>query len=655
MNPYFIRIKNVNRAYLWLAGVCASLLLTEGVVALMDMLLHSRISADYLLTGGVASVIVATPMLGLSLFVLGRLENVEQENACLNNNLLNQQRIEAELRIAAVAFESWHSLMITDAECVILRVNQAFVDTTGYQPIEVLGLTPRVLRSGLHDDRFYSIMWQTLGESGAWQGEIWNRCKNGEINPYYLSIWAVKNAEGLVTHYIGTHIDISKNKLAAEEIERLAFYDPLTGLPNRRLLQDRLQQALAASERSCQRGALLFIDLDNFKGLNDSLGHGIGDLLLKNVAERLSSCVRLEDTVARLGGDEFVVVLENLSTYAFEAENIAENIGKKILAALSQSYLLEIHYYRSTSSIGVTFFLGQQQGLDELLKQADIAMYQAKNAGRNALRFFDPRMQAKINARVAMEADLRQALSENEFMLYYQPQIYQQQRIIGAEALIRWRRPEHGLTTPREFIPLSEETGLILPIGLWVLKAACRQLKLWENMLGAEHLQLAVNISAIQFRQHDFVEQVCQLLQQTAINPARLKLELTETMLLNDIDDIALKMKALHEIGVCFAMDDFGAGYSSLSRLTKLPIEQLKIDHGFIRDVLHNQNNKNIVKSIIAMADHLGMEVMAKGVETAEQYEFLAAEHCQQFQGYLFGRPTPLAEFEALLAEQAAL
>jgi diguanylate cyclase (GGDEF)-like protein/PAS domain S-box-containing protein len=638
-------------------GVLASILLTECIVALLDLLLHGVVSEDYLLTGGIASAIVATPMLGLSLFFLCGLEKVErqveQQNASLSSTLLDRQCIEAELRIAAVAFESWQSLMITDAECVILRVNQAFIAATGYQAIEVLGLTPRFLRSGRHDAQFYSAMWQTLRQTGAWQGEIWNRHKNGEIIPYYLSIWAVKNPEDKVTHFIATHIDLSQNKLAADEIERLAFYDPLTGLPNRRLLQDRLKQALVASERSCQRGALLFIDLDNFKSLNDSLGHDIGDLLLKNVAERLSSCVRLEDTVARLGGDEFVVVLENLSAFAYEAENIAENIGKKILAALSQAYLLEIHYYRSTSSIGATFFLGQQQSLDELLKQADIAMYQAKNAGRNAMRFFDPRMQAKINARVAMEADLRLALHGKQFTLHFQPQIYQQ-RIIGAEALIRWRRPEHGLTTPAEFIPLSEETGLILPIGLWVLEAACLQLKLWETTPGAEDLQLAVNISAIQFRQHDFVEQVCQLLQQTAIQPARLKLELTETMLINDIDDIALKMKALREIGVRFAMDDFGAGYSSLSRLTKLPIDQLKIDHSFIRDILSNQNNRNIVKTIITMADHLGMEVIAKGVETEAQHAYLTQENCRRFQGFWFGRPTPLAEFEALLAGNAA-
>jgi diguanylate cyclase (GGDEF)-like protein len=445
-----------------------------------------------------------------------------------------------------------------------------------------------------------------------------------------------------------TLIDITLSKAAVDEIERLAYYDPLTGLPNRQLLWDRLKLALASSHRSGRKGALLFIDMDNFKTLNDTLGHDMGDLLLQQVAQRLKFCIREGDTVVRLGGDEFVVMLEDLSEQALEAAAQTESIGNKILAAPNQPYRLATHDYHSTPSIGATLFSGHEQSIDELLKQADIAMYQAKSSGRNALRFFDPQMQISISARVALEADLRLALAENRFMLYYQPQVYHNRQVIGAEVLIRWQHPLRGLVLPADFIPLAEETGLILPIGQWVLETACAQIKIWEGSMHTRHLQLAVNVSARQFRQVNFVEKVSQALHHNAINPERLKLELTESLVLDDIDDSVRKMNALREIGVRFSLDDFGTGYSSLAYLTQLPLDQLKIDRSFVHNIGVKTTDAVIVQTIIGMANNLGMEVIAEGVETEIQRGFLEQNDCQVYQGYLFSQPVPIEQFEAL-------
>ena len=376
---------------------------------------------------------------------------------------------------------------------------------------------------------------------------------------------------------------------------------------------------MASSHRSGRKGALLFIDIDNFKTLNDTLGHDMGDLLLQQIAQRLESCMRQGDTVARLGGDEFVVMLEDLSEHILEAAAQTEVIGKKILAILNQTYRLDQHDYQSTPSIGATLFNGHEQSIDELLKQADIAMYQAKTSGRNTLLFFDPQMQASITARVALEADLRLALAENQFRLFYQPQVYHNRQVIGAEVLIRWQHPVRGLVAPADFIPLAEETGLILPIGQWVLEAACAQIKIWEGNVHTRHLQLAVNVSARQFRQANFVEQVSQVLRRNAINPDRLKLELTESLVLDDIDDSIRKMNALREIGVHFSMDDFGTGYSSLAYLTRLPLDQLKIDQSFVHNIGVKTTDAVIVQTIIGMANNLGMEVIAEGLETEAQ------------------------------------
>ena len=564
-------------------------------------------------------------------------------------DISERRQAENNLRVAAVAFESQESMMITDANSVILRVNKAFTETTGYEADELIGQTPSLLKSGRHNADFYAEMWETLLRTGTWQGEIFDKRKNGKIYPKYLTISAVKGSDGATSHYVGTHLDITVSKAAAAEIERLAFYDPLTRLPNRRLLLDRLKPALASSHRSGRKGALLFIDMDNFKTLNDTLGHDMGDLLLQQVAQRLESCVREGDTVARLGGDEFVVMLEDLSEQAGEAAVQTEIIGEKILAILNRTYQLASHSYRSTPSIGAILFNDHQQTIEELMKQADIAMYQAKSSGRNALRFFDPQMQISIAARVALEGDLRLALAENQFILYYQPQVCHNYRIIGAEVLIRWQHPTRGLVPPVDFIPLAEETGLILLIGQWVLETACAQIKTWEGSEHTRHLLLAVNVSAKQFHQADFVEQVSHALHHSGINPDKLKLELTESLVLDNIEDTIFKMNALREIGVRFSMDDFGTGYSSLSSLKKLPLSQLKIDQSFVRDLTINPDDAVIVQTIIAMANNLGIGVIAEGVETEAQRIFLELHNCPLFQGYLFSKPVPIEQFEQLL------
>jgi diguanylate cyclase (GGDEF)-like protein/PAS domain S-box-containing protein len=555
-----------------------------------------------------------------------------------------RKQAEANLRVAAIAFESQEGMMITDARGVIVRVNQAFIRLTGYSAEEAIGQTPALFKSGRHDEAYYQRMWAALKEHGYWQGEIWNRRKNGKIYAEMLTISSVVAPDGSVSNYIGTFSDISRNTEAEAEIHRLAFYDPLTQLPNRRLLLDRLQQAITAGARSGREGALLFIDLDNFKTLNDTLGHDKGDLLLQQVAQRLCDSVREGDTVARLGGDEFVVMLEGLDTNPEEAAPQAKAVGEKILAALNEPYLLAQHKHHSTPSIGVTLFGGNQDTVDELLKRADFAMYQSKAAGRNTLRFFDPQMQAVVTARAGLEAEMRHALQHQEFLLYYQPQVDGAGRLTGVEALVRWKHPERGMVSPAEFIPLAEDSGLILPLGHWVLQTACSQLVSWASQRAMSHLTVAVNVSARQFHHVDFVDQVLAILEHTGADPRRLKLELTESLLLADVEDIIKKMTVLKANGVGFSLDDFGTGYSSLTYLKRLPLDQLKIDQSFVRDVLTDPNDAAIAKAIITLGQSLGLAVIAEGVETGGQRDFLASHGCNAYQGYLFGRPCAAAD-----------
>ena len=558
---------------------------------------------------------------------------------------------EEKLRLAAFTFESQEGMMITDAQNVILRVNQAFTESTGYSAEEVVGQTPRLLQSGHHNADFFKAMWDSISRTGGWQGEIWDRRKNGEIYPKWLTISAVKNTSGTVTHYIAAHHDITDRKKAEKKIEELAFFDALTHLPNRTLLMDRLKQAMTTGHRDETLGAVLFIDLDHFKTLNDTLGHDKGDLLLQQVAQRLSASVREGDTVARLGGDEFVVILKNLSASPQEAATQVKTIAEKVLDALNQPYQFGAVEHRNTASIGATLFCGHETSIDELLKQADLAMYKAKETGRNAVRFFDPAMQSIVIERAGLEKSLRLALQEKQFVLHYQAQVLGEGRVTGAEALVRWLHPERGLMPPLEFIPLAEETGLILPLGHWVLETACTQLALWASQPALAALTIAVNVSAQQFREPDFVAQVLAVLDQTGANPHRLKLELTESVLVDNVQDIIGKMHALQARGVGFALDDFGTGYSSLSYLKRMPLDQLKIDQSFVKNILTEPNDAAIAKMVIALAQSLGLAVIAEGVETAAQRNFLARNDCLAYQGYFFSQPVPLAAFEAYVEE----
>ena len=563
-----------------------------------------------------------------------------------------QQDLQASLEFSKNLIDSMQDgFSVLDKHGCTLDANPALCCMTGFSREELIGLrAPFPYWPPEEYENIQMAFQSTLaGESGNF--ELIFMRKSGERFPVIVSPSAVKDRQGEIISYIATVKNISARNDAENEIKQLAFYDPLTQLPNRRLLLDRLNQALFSSVRSSRSGALLFIDLDNFKNLNDTLGHDIGDLLLQQVAQRLESCIREGDTVARLGGDEFVVMLLNLGEQAIEAAAQTELVGEKIIATLSQPYQLLNYKYHGTPSIGATLFNDSHQAVDELMKQADIAMYQAKKSGRNALRFFDQQMQKNISARVELEDELRKALEKNQFHLHYQIQVDSLLRPLGAEALIRWLHPVQGLISPAEFIPLAEETGLILPIGLWVLESACIQIKAWQQDALTRDLVLAVNVSARQFHQVGFVAQVQTVLQNHSINPMLLKLEITESLLLEDIEDTIASMNALNELGVQFSLDDFGTGYSSLQYLKRLPLDQLKIDQSFVRDITADDSDRAIVQTIIAMAQNLDLDVIAEGVETKEQRQLLVDRGCTHFQGYFFGNPVPIAQFEKLLLQ----
>jgi len=538
-----------------------------------------------------------------------------------------------------------------DTDLIITYCNEIILKTLHSSSDIIVGLDLHTLE----DKSFLPAMQAALkGEVGLYEGHY--RSTFSKIDLWISMICSPsKDSLGKVVGGIGIVQDFTERKAATDEIENLAFYDHLTGLPNRRLLLERLKQVLASSARSGHSGALMLIDLDNFKKINDTFGHDVGDLLLQEVAQRIESCVRENDIVARLSGDEFVVVLELLSEKELEAAAQAETIGEKIRAVIGNPYQLASHEHHSSSSIGVTLFSGLQHGAEELLKQADIAMYQSKKTGPNMLRFFDPQMQADINARAALERELHQAIENNEFQLYYQIQVDSSHRQLGAEVLIRWMHPVRGLVSPAQFIPLIEETGLILPVGQWVLETACDQLKKWQQDESTSNLVLAVNISARQFRQKNFVTQVQAALHRHIINPRLLKLELTESLLLENIEDIIEKMNALKEIGIQFSLDDFGTGYSSLQYLKRLPLDQLKIDQSFVRELASNNSDRAIVSTIIAMAHSLNLNVIAEGVETEEQRQHLLDNSCTHYQGYLFGKPVPIEQFELLLKQSRAV
>lgn len=566
------------------------------------------------------------------------------------NDITQRRQAQSDLSIAAIAFESQNGIIITDAHGIIVKVNQAFTRITGYTAEEAIGNTVSLLKSKRHNEQFYARLWSILNTQGRWQGEIWNKRKNGEVYAELLSITAVHAHSLGITHYVGNFSDITEDKEAEAAIHNLAYYDTLTGLPNRRLLQDRIGQAIQGSTRSEKYGAILFVDIDHFKTLNDTRGHSVGDLLLIDVAQRLRSSIRTSDTVGRQGSDEFVVLLDNLSTEITEAAAMAKQLGEKVRESIDKPFNLNGFEYHCMLSIGISLF-HKDDTVDDLFKHADLALHQAKDSGRNALRFFDPAMQEALNFRSAIESELRQAIALQQLRLYYQPQVDALGHVIGVEALIRWQNPQRGLVAPDDFIPLAEDTGLILPIGHWVLQTACLQLKQWEKNIPTRTLQIAVNVSAREFRQTDYVSQIEKVLVESGANPMLLKLELTESTVLENIPDTIDKMNALKQLGINFSMDDFGTGYSSLSYLARLPLNQLKIDKSFVDNIPGEKNDEMITRTIITMGQGLEMNVIAEGVETETQKAFLQENGCNSYQGYLFSRPLPINELEEFLEQ----
>ena len=534
----------------------------------------------------------------------------------------------------------------------IVFVNDAFERHTGYSREEVLGRTPRLLQGPLTQRDELTRIRKALEQSQPVRAELINYKKNGEVYWSELEIVPVDYLNRGLTHYVSVARDITERKAAEDRIEHLAFYDALTQLPNRQLLMNRLETALSQSAGAPKTGALMFIDLDNFKILNDTLGHAKGDLLLQKVAMRLAACVRRSDTVARLGGDEFVVMLENLENLEKDPQGAAANaklVGEQILAALSEPYDLAGYLHHGTCSIGITSFSRNKESIGDLLKQADLAMYQAKAAGRNSICFFDPAMQAAATANAALGSELRQALRNQEFLLHYQPQVGPDGLMVGVEALVRWQHPERGLVFPDKFISQAEESGLILPLGQWVLETACAQLASWADRIDTEKLSIAVNVSVRQFRHPEFVEQLMAIIQKTGVHARRLKLELTESLLATGMEATIAKMGRLKNAGVTLAIDDFGMGYSALSSLKHMPIDQLKIDREFVKDVLTDPNDAAIARTIIGLAQSLGLAVIAEGVETEAQRNFLARHGCEHYQGHLFCKALPIAELEAFM------
>ncbi|WP_291009997.1 bifunctional diguanylate cyclase/phosphodiesterase [Hydrogenophaga sp.] len=537
----------------------------------------------------------------------------------------------------------------TEHEARIVFANNAFEEQTGYTRDEVMGQTPRLLL-GL-DPAIAKLreMASALQQTRKARTELQVTRKNQTSFWVELEVVTVQADAQAVTHWVAVGRDITQRKTAEDMIRHLALYDPLTDLPNRQLLMERLQKALFQSARSGQHGALMFIDLDNFKIINDTLGHHVGDQLLKLVAIRLNQSVRKTDTVARLGGDEFVVMVDDLSTDVEAAARKAQTLADKVLSMLREPFQIAGHQHYATPSIGVTAFIGQRDDVGELLKQADLAMYQAKSLGRNNVCFFDPVLQSRMGANAAISADLRVALREEQFVVYYQPQVDRQGVITGVEALVRWQHPTQGLVLPGDFIPVAEDSGMILQLGQWVLETACAQLAAWADWPQTAGLSVAVNVSVHQFRHPDFVDMVIGAIRHAGISPQRLKLELTESLLADRMEVTIEKMGMLKALGVTLSLDDFGVGYSSLSVLKRLPLDQLKIDKGFVADVLTDPNDAAISRAIIALAQSLSLQVVAEGVETLEQRDFLAYQGCDQFQGYLFAPPLPIKTLDAHL------
>ncbi|MDP3876104.1 MAG: EAL domain-containing protein [Methylobacter sp.] len=558
------------------------------------------------------------------------------------------KQAEERLRVAAIAFESNEPMVITDAASIILQVNHAFTESTGYSKEEAVGQRVGMLKSGRHDEAFYAEMWASIERDGTWQGEIWDRRKNGEIYPKWLIISVVKGDNGEVTHYVGTHIDITERKAAEEQIKQLAFYDPLTQLPNRRLLQERLKHSIDVERRDGKQLALLMLDLDRFKAVNDSLGHLAGDELLQQVATRITTRLRDVDMVARLGGDEFVILLEDIA-HPEDAARVAE----EIIAELSRLFCLaQNEEVQIGASIGISLYPQHGDSPELLMDHADAALYQAKDAGRGCFAYFSEDLTLVARERIALESRLRRAIEQGDLRVFYQPQMdIINGRIVGAEALVRWQDPVEGLIPPFRFIPIAEETGLIIAIGEWVLRETCRQGRAWLDA-GLPSLTLAVNVSPHQFRRGDICALVARVLSETGFPARQLELEITESGLMDNQDNASAILKDLRKQGIRLAIDDFGTGYSSLAYLKHFPLDLLKIDKSFIDDIPHLQDDMEIAATIIAMGHILGFKVLAEGVETLAQLEFLQEKGCDSYQGYIKSKPIPAEEFAQLLLDQ---
>jgi diguanylate cyclase (GGDEF)-like protein/PAS domain S-box-containing protein len=566
---------------------------------------------------------------------------------------LQQQNIrDNELRFMQLADQSRTMVWEIDAEGMYTYVSDVAALILGYQPDEMIG---RLHFYDLHPEEGREAFKIAALEVFA-RKEPFVDFENQVMTRDGQMIWVatngipIENSDGTLAGYRGSDVEITERKKNDEKIRLLAFYDSLSALPNKTLLIERMKLAMSESVRSGEYGALILIDLDNFKIINDTLGYKTGDMMLKQAAQRITSCVRESDTVARLGGDEFVVVLVGLSQNQLDAATASETIAEKILSRLNQKYMLNDVAYSSTASMGMTLFHGHENTLEDLIKQSDLALYRSKAQGKNTLSFFDPEMESALKQRLDLEDALSKGIEEGEFVLYYQPQVYQNGEVVGAEALIRWVHPEKGMISPADFIPIAEDTGLILPLGRWILQAACDQLSQWGRYEKTADITLAVNVSVHQFSQSNFVEEVLAALQHSGADPKKLKLEITESLLISNIEEITEKMNRLKSSGVSFSLDDFGTGYSSLVYLKRLPLDQLKIDQSFVKDLLVNANDAIICKSVIAIAKSMSFSVIAEGVETQQQQDVLAKMGCYDYQGYWFSRPLPLEEFEAFVA-----
>jgi len=617
----------------WLADYGLELTVKGGAVLLFAILV-----------GTVVHVLLMQPV-RLRREVSLRTRELTDTNSRLAAEIQVRREAEAKLRLSAKVLDSSaEAIVITDPQQKIVYVNRAFSQITGYEPGEVSGKTPAILNSGRHDDVFFAGMRAALEADGHWQGEVWNRRKNGEVFPQWMGISVLRDETGEVSNYVSIALDISERKAAEERLHYLSHYDALTGLPNRVLLRDRLQQAVALADRTQAKVAMLSLDLDRFKVINDTLGHQVGDELLQQVVSRLQEVVRSSDTISRQGGDEFVIVAPDQA-----AAGIATRIAQKIQERLRQPFRVRGDEIRVTSSIGIALYPDDGGDFETLLKKCDIAMYHAKESGRATYRFYTEALNQNADERFRLETELQRALERQEFVLHYQPQMdLQSGKVIGAEALIRWQHPERGLVPPGRFIAVAEESGLIIPIGDWVLREACRQNRAWQ-LAGLPAVPVSVNLAAPQFRQTDLAQSVAAVLAETGLAAQWLELELTESILIHDTEQVMQTVQELKALGVKLAIDDFGTGYSSLSYLKRFAVDKLKIDQSFIRDLCSDPDDAAIVQAVIQLGENLNLKTIAEGAETVEQVEFLRNKGCLHVQGFYYSEPLPAVEFAAYL------